>query len=115
MFELAEMYVYPVKGCRGIAVQRWELDRFGLRFDRAFMVVDAAGRFVTQREEPRLARVRTALEPISRGVQAASALLLEVDGYGALRVPLHPEAGMGVRAQAEVWRFRGEVVDQGED
>lgn len=60
---IAALNVYPVKSCRGLATARAEVTRDGLAVegvrDREWMVVDARGRFVTQRDLPRLALVRT--------------------------------------------------------
>ena len=59
--ELVAITVYPVKSCRGIALTRARVERRGLANDRRWMVIDDAGRFVTQREEARLALVETAI------------------------------------------------------
>ena len=58
---IAALFVYPVKGCRGIALSSARVTERGLEHDREWMVVDAAGRFVTQRTEPRLASIATAI------------------------------------------------------
>ena len=55
------LHIHPVKSCAGIAVQRSLLVETGLDLDRAWMLVDAQGLFVTQRELPRLALVQPAL------------------------------------------------------
>lgn len=55
---IARLFVYPVKSCAGIEVSEALLTETGLDLDRAWMVVDAHGEFVTQREEPRLALVQ---------------------------------------------------------
>lgn len=102
---LAALRVYPVKSCRGLSLEASEVDRFGLRLDRAFMVVGAGdGRFVSQREEPGLARVETEL--------SAQALTLSAPGAGRIRIGLEVEGGP--RRPVEVWRHRGEGLDQGE-
>lgn len=56
---ISALYQYPVKSCRGITVDRAELDRFGLKGDRRWLMVDADGRFQTQREHPQLALLQT--------------------------------------------------------
>ena len=48
------LFVYPVKSCRGMAVPQARLPSRGLQYDRERMVVSPNGRFLTQREEPRL-------------------------------------------------------------
>ena len=41
--QIAELWIYPVKSCAGIAVQQTRLSRHGLQWDRHWMVVDARG------------------------------------------------------------------------
>jgi len=103
---LASLFVYPLKSARGIAVARSTVDGFGLRLDRAFMVVDAAsGLFVTQREEAQLVRIVPAL----RG----DALELAAEGAGTIRVALRERDGP--TRPVRVWRYTGEAVDQGDE
>ena len=59
---IARLFVYPVKSCAGIEVQEALLTETGFDLDRAWMVVDHAGEFVTQRELPRMALVRPQLK-----------------------------------------------------
>ena len=54
---IAQLFLYPVKSCAGVALQEAVLTETGLDLDRAWMVVDAQGRFVTQRQLPRMALV----------------------------------------------------------
>ena len=62
---IASLHLYPVKGCRGIDVPDATVAVTGLArdgvADREWMIVDGDGRFVTQREHPRLALVRVGL------------------------------------------------------
>jgi len=55
---IARLFVYPVKSCAGIEVSEALLTDTGLDLDRAWMVVDENGEFLSQREEPRLALVQ---------------------------------------------------------
>lgn len=54
---IAGLFVYPVKGCRGIAVDQALVEPMGLAHDRRWLVVRPDGRFLTQREVPALARI----------------------------------------------------------
>lgn len=56
--QIAQVWVYPVKSCAGMRVNESLLIETGLEFDRAWMVVDDAGGFVTQREYPRMALIQ---------------------------------------------------------
>jgi uncharacterized protein YcbX len=55
---IEQIWVYPIKSCCGVALTEAELTDTGLAFDRAWMVVDAEGEFVTQRELPRMALIQ---------------------------------------------------------
>jgi uncharacterized protein YcbX len=109
---LAALHVYPVKSCRGLALDGARLAAAGLEHDREWMIVGPDGRFVTQREEPRLARVAVAL--------ADGALVLSAEDAGSVRVPV--EAGgvavgttpPGAPVEVTVWRDRCRAFDQGD-
>lgn len=55
---IEQLWVYPVKSCAGLRLSSAELQRTGLAWDRAWMVVDGANEFVSQRELPRMALIR---------------------------------------------------------
>jgi uncharacterized protein YcbX len=61
MATLSEIIFYPIKSCAGISVPNARLTGAGLvvdgMCDREWMVVDEGGRFLTQREHPRMALV----------------------------------------------------------
>ncbi len=54
---LTAIHIYPVKALGGISLETSGLTPRGLKHDRRFMVVDADGKFVTQREVPKMATV----------------------------------------------------------
>jgi uncharacterized protein YcbX len=111
---IAALFVYPVKGCAGVAVATARVSVRGLALDaqppgvgdREFMLVDARGRFVSQREQPALARIRPTL--------ARDGLVLEADGK-RLVVPLVDGAWAGAqRRDVVVWNDRVEALDAGD-
>jgi uncharacterized protein YcbX len=59
---IARLFLYPVKSCAGVEVTEAVLTETGLDLDRAWMVVDGQGEFVTQRQLPRMALVRIQLK-----------------------------------------------------
>ncbi len=65
--ELSAITVYPVKSCAGIDLDRVSLDRFGPSGDRRWLVVDGRGRFVSQRDQARMALIR--VEPLPGGIR----------------------------------------------
>jgi len=58
---ISGLYIYPIKSCGGIALDRSAIGMAGLHNDRRWMVVDGNGVFLTQRSHPAMARVRTEL------------------------------------------------------
>jgi uncharacterized protein YcbX len=60
--EVTGLWVYPVKSCRGIALDEARLNKYGFEHDREWMVVTEQARdnlrsFVTLRQIPRMALV----------------------------------------------------------
>lgn len=100
---LSSLHVYPIKSARGIAVTSAELDDFGLVHDRRWMVVDAAGDLLTQREAHRMALVDVALE---NGTLVATAA-----DMAALHIPVRQ--GPGPELQVRVWDDVCTAIDVG--
>ncbi len=104
MLHLTGLHVYPIKSAGGSTVEEWEVDGFGLRHDRRWMVIDQQGRLITQRGQPRLALVRPAIEGDTLRITAPDMPVLEL--------PLHPEPS--VTTTAVVWHDACEAVWTGE-
>ena len=96
---IAALAVYPVKSCRGIALDEAVLTARGLRHDRRWMIVDETGRFRSQRELPQLATLRAAID--------GDRLRLGIGGEEAA-LPLDDDAGEPVTVT--VWRDTVEAV-----
>jgi uncharacterized protein YcbX len=93
-----------VKGARAIALERADVERRGIRHDRRFMVVDDAGKFVSQRTHPAMARVDVRIE--------GHTLAIEASAVGSVRVPLVPTSGETRRVQ--IWDDTCDALDLGE-
>jgi uncharacterized protein len=105
---ISELHLYPLKGAAGIAVRDAALDAFGLQHDRRWMIVQADGEFVTQRNHPGLALLRTALEP--------DALVLRSQSAGEARLPLaQPAGGETALVRVQVWNDVVDAIDLGEE
>jgi uncharacterized protein len=75
---ISRLFVYPVKSCAGVEVSEAVLTETGLDLDRAWMVVDDKGEFVTQRELPRMALVRPQLKIYEVVLRAPGMLALHL-------------------------------------
>ena len=103
MVRIASLHVYPVKSCRGTDLDVARVTRTGVEHDREWMITSPAGRFLTQREEPRLALIRPRLTPDS--------LELEGPDGGSIQVAL---AMGGKPVEVVVWKDRCAAFDQGD-
>jgi uncharacterized protein len=75
---ISRLFVYPVKSCAGVELREAVLTDTGLDLDRAWMVVDAQGRFVTQRALPRMALIRPQLRSSEVVLRAPGMLALHL-------------------------------------
>ena len=75
---ISQLIVYPIKSCAGVLVKEALLLDTGLEFDRAWMVVDERGDFLTQRELPRMALVQPQLKHHEMILRAPGMLALHV-------------------------------------
>jgi uncharacterized protein YcbX len=90
---LSGLNIYPIKSARGIALDASEVDEFGLRYDRRWMVVDHSGLFLSQRSHPRLALVVPSIR--------SDTLQVDAPGMRPLRTPLRPRGSVSTRVT--VW------------
>jgi uncharacterized protein YcbX len=104
MIRITALNVYPVKGCRGIALDSARIAATGFEHDREWLIVRPDGRFMTQREEPRLALIETAL--------TGNALQLRVPGGAALSTPFDAQ---GKEVEVTCWKDRCAAFDAGDE
>lgn len=62
MLSVSQLYIYPIKSLGGIPVNEAAVTGRGLQYDRRFMLVDKNNLFLTQREFPAMALLRTFIE-----------------------------------------------------
>jgi uncharacterized protein YcbX len=94
MLRLTGLTIYPIKSARGIPLEESEVDQFGLRHDRRWMVVNPSGEFLSQRTHPRLALIAPVID--------GKALRVIAPEMPPLELPLHPKDV--VKSRVSVWR-----------
>ncbi|WP_375176813.1 MOSC domain-containing protein [Marinobacter mobilis] len=90
--QIQSLFIYPVKSLRGIAVDTMQLDDFGPRADRRWMLVDSVNGFVTQRTHPTLANI---------GLEMSASGELEIAVPGSAPEVLRPGT---VEVRVRVWQ-----------
>ncbi len=101
--KLSALYRYPLKSCRGQALQTARVDRYGIEGDRRWMLTTTGGKFLSQRQLPRMALIQAT--PCGSGIR------LSAPGAAPLLVAM-PAAGKP--GAATVWDDSVMVVDAGE-
>lgn len=61
---VSQLWVYPIKSCRGIPMQGVTVGDWGIAYDREWMIVDERGMFVSQRTHPMMAQSICQMEKI---------------------------------------------------
>lgn len=100
---VTSLHHYPIKGCRGRVLTSAAIDALGIVGDRRLMLVDDSGRFLSQREAPRLATI----EPEVDG----PALVVRHAGVAPLELELDPH---GPAREVRIWRDAVTAADQGD-
>jgi uncharacterized protein YcbX len=59
---VSQLFIYPIKSLGGIAVSESIVLPKGLKYDRRWMLIDRDNRFLTQRDNPEMALIKTSLE-----------------------------------------------------
>lgn len=96
---VSEINIYPIKSLKGIGLPSATVYKRGLECDRCWVVVDATGKFLTQRELPRMATI--AVERNGGGLNVSA------NGSGTLAIePL----GDGPRVETAVWDRSGQAI-----
>lgn len=101
---LTSLQCYPLKSAAGLSLPEGVLTERGLQHDRWWMAVDPDGRFLSQRELPRLACIRPRLDGSQLHLQAAGQPIL------SLSVPTAPAAAP---VPVRVWKDHGHALDEG--
>jgi len=103
MATISELNIYPLKSGRGIPQQQVRLGVTGFEWDRHWMAASPDGVFMSQRTQPRLARVVPEL--------ADDVLTLRAPEMQPLRIPVKPD---GLAQPARVWKDSITSLDLGD-
>ena len=102
--KIAQLFIYPIKSCSAIELKEALLTDTGLDLDRAWMLVDEAGVFVTQRELPRM----TLIQPLLNTFE----MIVKAPGMAPLHVPIEE---VGAPVSVTVWEDTAKAFDMGDD
>ena len=92
---LSEINIYPIKSLAGISLAESKIERRGLEFDRRWLLVDENNKFLTQREFPKMAIVKT--EILKNGLQVSN-------NRNSLVIPFEPQTD--AKETVQIWQSR---------
>lgn len=101
---LSELYIYPVKSCKGMSLRRVNVGPKGPAMDRRWMVVDKDGCFLSQRTLPKMALIYANLDDHYLFLSAPSLMPLMI-----------PHLPVGTPREVVVWNDTCLAHDMGED
>ncbi|SDV50718.1 MOSC domain-containing protein [Chitinasiproducens palmae] len=114
MPRIRSLHLYPIKSCAAMTVAHWPLLEHGLAWDREWMLVDDAGRFVSQRTLPAMARIQATLEGDCHAAGGGDGMLhVSIPGREPLRLALQPAPTRPV-PEVSVWRDAMPARDEGD-
>ena len=99
MYQITQLYIYPVKSLGGIALKESRLEARGLQHDRRWMLCDENNQFITQRKFAHLALFK--LQLIDSGFQ------IEFQG-NYIQIPYSIN---GDRIQVKVWEDTCDAIE----
>jgi uncharacterized protein YcbX len=111
MATLTQLTLYPIKSCGGLSLNEASIAHSGLMsgllHDRQWMVVDAAGAYVTQRTCPQMARIR----PRPTG----HTLEISAPGQTSIEIALAlPDAESAHTFDVQIWGDHVQAYDCGD-
>jgi len=105
---IQSLHIHPVKSCRAIDLDVARVGPRGLEHDREWMLITAAGRFVTQRSHPILALLRAT--PDAQGITLSHPQA----GDQRIEAPLPMTTQPADWRRVTVWKREIEAIDAGE-
>ncbi|MBQ0721892.1 MAG: MOSC domain-containing protein [Gammaproteobacteria bacterium] len=75
---VSQLFLHPLKSAAALEVASLEFDQRGPKFDRQWMVVDQAGKFVTQRHHAKMCLIQPHMDGTNLSLTAPSMSLLSV-------------------------------------
>ena len=105
MIQITDLFIYPVKSLKGIALDNSQTGQRGLEFDREWMITDNAYNFISQREIELMTTIETKID--------TSSLILSSPQNRAIRVPL--ESNRINKVKVMVWDDYCDAYDEGDE
>ncbi len=105
---ISEIWIYPIKSLAGVRLNTTVVKQKGLQYDRRWMLVDKDGRFLTQREHPKMALFNVAMTNDYLTVSALANTTNAIDQ--SIRIELNAEVP-GSFSRVVIWDDEVDAVE----
>ena len=109
MYNISNIFIYPIKSLGGIEVFLAQLTDRGLQYDRRFMLIDSSNHFLTQRQHPQMCLLQTAIEDNELVIYHKN------DSVDKIVVSLQPAPGATIKVQVWEDECEAQVVSAAAD
>lgn len=108
---VSDIWIYPIKSCRGIQLSESKIVSRGFLYDRMFVVINGNNRFITQRNFSQLAMVEPSVS------FETETMTLSAPGMNSIKISLREDAPYcsNVPIDVTVWSDHCDAVDVGAD
>jgi uncharacterized protein YcbX len=98
VIKVSELWIYPIKSCKGIKLSESKITKTGFQYDRVFMLIDENNKFYSQRVNSKMALITTKI--------LFNKNILEVNAPGmktTLEIPLDSSSDNKPLIEVTVW------------
>mmetsp|Transcript_5696 Transcript_5696/g.13377 ORF Transcript_5696/g.13377 Transcript_5696/m.13377 type:complete len:366 (-) Transcript_5696:97-1194(-) len=110
---IEELWVYPIKSCKGHSMKEVELTKWGLKDDRRYVIVGPESKALTQRELPKMVFIHPAL-PTEKGLLLQALPGSDLPGSKMMAPVLVKQVTEGTVRHVNVWGDQVAGIDQGD-
>ncbi|KAA8498766.1 protein YcbX [Porphyridium purpureum] len=114
--KVSGLFIYPIKSCKGIPVERAALAPQGLLHDRMIMLVDEKGKFLSQRKAPRMALIEVDVDAALLMRPEKLECILRAPGMDAFPLRWERDAYDAYKPHsvAQIWKDQVHTEDMGD-
>lgn len=107
-FKVTDLYIYPIKGLSGVALDASFVTTRGLQYDRRWMLIDEHHQFISQRSFPNLCLFKVEIEHSGFMVSYNSQSIhvpFEIEHGQAVQVKIWDDEVMALKANESINEF----------
>lgn len=105
---IQQLFVHPIKSCRGTSVQETQFDEGGLCYDRTWLIIDSESKkFQTARDLPKMVTIVPKMDLTNNILSIEIPLYEKGKGNITVKTPLNPSEeelkGMELVKDISIW------------